>query len=515
MYQMQGQVESAQVVTIPAPFGGWNAKDPLPMMAPQDAITLENLFPGTNTVDIRRGNRLHTDTGSNKQIETLATHITTGGVEKLVGCVSDAIYNVSAAVSADITGAATITSARWQTLMMNHTLLLFNGVDQPLKWTGSGNVASNAITGTDPALAALDDATLIQATSYRNRCYAIQKDTLWLWYGGAAAIAGVFTPEDLSTTFRKGGYLLWAATWTFDDGGGTDDRLVLCSSEGEILIYQGSYPGGDDWARIGQFFLPKPLGRRSFFNLDSDVMIITEGGVIPLSAVMSTGQKAGTYARLTDKIQNAFRLAAESWGSSFGWEGFVYPKGPYLAINVPRSSATDARQYVMNLLTGSWCQFIDQPANCWAIFNGKPYFARGDSVFVADTGTTDNGNRIPIKLKTAFNYCGLPGVVKQFSMTQLLMLANSADVEFLCDADVDFAQEPVIGTITNAATGGTAWDVGEWDEAAWDTGNRFIDDWYSIDGLGRCVAIKIEGNVSGLQCAFNSLNVLFVVGGVM
>jgi hypothetical protein len=36
----------SKVVTIPPPTGGWNARDPLAEMEPEDAIVLDNIIPG-------------------------------------------------------------------------------------------------------------------------------------------------------------------------------------------------------------------------------------------------------------------------------------------------------------------------------------------------------------------------------------------------------------------------------------------------------------------------------------
>ena len=42
-------------VNLPAPTGGWNARDVLSEMAPNDAVILENWFPSTTSVNQRYG----------------------------------------------------------------------------------------------------------------------------------------------------------------------------------------------------------------------------------------------------------------------------------------------------------------------------------------------------------------------------------------------------------------------------------------------------------------------------
>jgi len=42
-------------LTIPAPTLGWNARDALANMNPQDAVSLQNMFPSTTAVVFRLG----------------------------------------------------------------------------------------------------------------------------------------------------------------------------------------------------------------------------------------------------------------------------------------------------------------------------------------------------------------------------------------------------------------------------------------------------------------------------
>ena len=59
-----------QVTTLPAPTGGWNARDNIAKMKPEDAVRLVNLFPGVASVDLRGGYSAHV-TGLPAQVETL------------------------------------------------------------------------------------------------------------------------------------------------------------------------------------------------------------------------------------------------------------------------------------------------------------------------------------------------------------------------------------------------------------------------------------------------------------
>lgn len=46
--------QNAEVQSVPAPVGGWNARDSLANMEITDAVQLENMFPTVNSVEIWR-----------------------------------------------------------------------------------------------------------------------------------------------------------------------------------------------------------------------------------------------------------------------------------------------------------------------------------------------------------------------------------------------------------------------------------------------------------------------------
>ncbi|HXF89594.1 MAG TPA: hypothetical protein VNK48_14660, partial [Xanthobacteraceae bacterium] len=46
---------SSVVKFVPAPYGGWNARDDLSDMSPEDAVTLDNFIPSESGVFLRDG----------------------------------------------------------------------------------------------------------------------------------------------------------------------------------------------------------------------------------------------------------------------------------------------------------------------------------------------------------------------------------------------------------------------------------------------------------------------------
>ena len=66
-------VRSSLTASSPAPIGGWNARDPEAAMKPSDAVWLENWWPGTADVTVRKGAANHV-TGIGGQVESLMAY---------------------------------------------------------------------------------------------------------------------------------------------------------------------------------------------------------------------------------------------------------------------------------------------------------------------------------------------------------------------------------------------------------------------------------------------------------
>ena len=161
--------------------------------------------------------------------------------------------------------------------MFKNTLILVNGNDQPQQYDGT-TVSDATYTGTG-----ITDNDFIHVNVFKQRLFFVPKDELSLVYmDSVGAITGAATKLDLGDLCRKGGFTLFTATWTRDGGDGMDDYFAIFTSMGEVLIYNGDYPGGT-WQLQGRYEIPPPIGRRAAVQTGSDVTIITDRGWVPIS----------------------------------------------------------------------------------------------------------------------------------------------------------------------------------------------------------------------------------------
>src|SRR5512147_3304658 len=91
--------QRSKVVTIPAPYGGWNARDSLTAMPPTDAIRLENFIPDTQGVRTRDGYASHS-TGVGTRVDSLMAYTSPTTSTLFAASSSGKIYDVTATSTA-------------------------------------------------------------------------------------------------------------------------------------------------------------------------------------------------------------------------------------------------------------------------------------------------------------------------------------------------------------------------------------------------------------------------------
>ena len=143
------------------------------------------------------------------------------------------------------------------------------------------------------------------------------------------------------------------ASWTRDGGDGPDDFAVFISSRGEVAIYSGSNPA-TDFAMVGLYRIPPPIGYRCFTRVGGDLAVVTIGGVIPLSKALVQDITAEAGIALTLRINDAITTYAQQFSTIFGWELTGYAAAHMLILNIPTATNSTAVQAVMNTLTGAW-----------------------------------------------------------------------------------------------------------------------------------------------------------------
>lgn len=508
-----GRGNVASPASLAAPVGGWNARDALGEMAPMDAVYLTNFFPSTSDVMVRNGYTSYA-TGLSGQVETIMAY-SGGSTDKLFGISGGNIYNVTAGGAVGAPNVTGLSNSRFQYINVatsgGNFLLSVNGVDKLRGYDGTNwwidGDGSHDISN-------VDTATCVQINLFKNRVWLIQNNTLNAWYLPTSAIAGAATAFPLQGVAEQGGYIMAMATWTIDAGYGVDDLAAFITSKGEVIVYRGTDPSSaTTWSLVGVWSLGTPIGRRCFIKYAGDLLLICQDGIVPMSGALQSSRTNPRVA-ITDKIQNAVSNAVTSYGSNYGWQMLYYPKTNMLILNVPVEVGTSQQQYVMNTITKAWCNFEGWDANCWEIYQDNPYFGGNGFVAKAWSGLDDGGDNINFIGKQAFNYFGMPGINKRWTMMRPILSSNGTP-SIQANVNVDFENINNSTPISFIPTPYGVWDSGIWDASIWGGDNNILKSWQGVTGIGYCAAPVIRGATKGIEAAWISTDLVMERGSVL
>lgn len=514
---------SAHSVPIPAPVGGWNARDSLMKMPEQDAVFLDNFWPTAGNVELRKGFEtfatLPADTAPTlHDVKALLSYNTPAAVSTLFACDNTGIYNVTAGGSIS-TISSVITNGQVRSVNQatsgGNFLWCCNGVDKSRYWAGSAwTVLDGAST---PALTGITSTDVINVSQFKTRLMLTQKNSLSFWYLPVVSVAGLAVEFPLGSLFKRGGYLMATTSWTVDGGAGSDDFFVAITSEGEVAVYAGTDPSNAaTWALVGTYFIGKPLSRTCFLKYGGDVIVLTVQGPVLLSKALQSSVIDRT-SNLSDKIQKVYTSYVENGQSIFGWQAVLFPEAQMLLVNIPvMDDATyniiTSYQFVMNTVTRAWARFTNMSAQAWVYHAGGLYFAAHNKVYQAWTGTDDNGGVITGKAKTAYNYLRSRGLTKHVKLLRPNFTA-SASIDTQIGLDADFSSKALYSNTSNISQTVALWDVAKWNEGVWSGGDETVAKWKTVAvSPGRCFSVRLRLSCKGTTMAWNAVDVVAETG---
>ena len=496
---------TSTVKVVPPPLKGWNARDDLSDMDPDDAVVLDNLVPSDTGVFIRPGYATWV-TGLGSAVLSLMEYSAPGSANKLFATTATAVYDVT---TSGAVGAAVVTglsNGNWQHSMFatagGSFLVMCNGADGVRNYDGA--------VWTTPVITGVTSANLVTVTPHMSRLWFAEENTLKAWYLPTLAIAGAATSIELGSLSRLGGKLMAIASWTRDSGAGIEDLAAFITSRGEVHIYGGTDPSSSTtWRRVGTFKIAEPVGRRCLIKVGGDVGIITSQGVVPLSGILSRAESAQGKIAITDKIRNAFTVAYTGNPASNAWQCIEYPVLKLLILNAPIVDGVSAQQFVMNAHTGAWCRFVDINANVWSLKGTDMFFAGAAGTVYKVGGNSDDGAAIGGLSVSAFQNFGSPQT-KSFRRIRPQFFGPSGYRPSIA-LKLDYSDEFALYNAAAFVSPGTAWDVGAWDASPWASPSQSSALWQGITGEGFVAAVIVK--LSSVEAmTYNGAKILFETG---
>lgn len=477
----------AKTAVWPAPVKGLIRNGALIGSSPDAAEVLTNFFPTGQGARLRGGSRLFATAGAS--VGRLLTY-RSGTDEKLFAATQTDVFDVSAVVDPLVPPAASLSglnSGDWSFVQFatpgGQFLVMASGADPVQNYNGAAWSAP-AITGVSPS-------ALSFVWSHKKRLWFVEGGTLSAWSLAVNSIAGVADIFPLDGVFRLGGALLFGATWSLDSGDGLDDMMVFATTEGEIAVYQGTDPAAD-FQLTGVYKIGRPLNKHSWFRAGGDLCIITEDGIVPISAAVQKDVAALQTSAITFPIEDLWREAVSNNSIAAPFASIVWPTQTLFFVGVPTATGQFAA-IVSNTRTGAWAQVSGWDMRCMAIFGGALYFGtEAGEVLKADVGGEDaglspsyTGYYVP-----KFQDFGTPQDKTALHARALWKSDGGDKVELTCFSNYSIGAFPIPETAGEGAFG--AWGDGSvWgDGSIWGPGTGEVvgSDWQAVSGSGFALA---------------------------
>lgn len=500
----------ATSTALQSPIGGWDTREALADMPVENAIIMDNFFPGTSKVTLRRGHASHA-TGMSGNIDTLLEYTPLTATGELFAANGGSIYDVSSGGAVGAAVSSGYANNQWQQLQIGTAggqfLFAVNGADTPITYNGT-TWSTASITGPTAA-------NLVWCNLHQRRLWFGEVNSLSAWYLAVNSISGTASEFSLAGVAKLGGYIMAMGTWTRDAGDGQDDVAVFITSEGEAIVYAGTDPSAvATWGLIGVFRIGKPIGRRCMMKAGADLIMITQDGFVAASSILSIDRSQSDKVALSSQIARAVNDAVRDGKSLFGWQSLLYAKGTQMIFNVPIST-TEFHQYVFNTLTGAPCRFKGMNARCWGLLNDNLYFGGADGVvYLADSGTSDNGANIAGDALQAFSYFSSPGRSKAFKAVEPIF-ESAGNPNAALDLNLDFQVKQPSGSPSASPSTAATWGVSKWGIGTWGAGDQVFRGWRGVRGTGRSAALRVRVNSTSSRPSWVATFFRYVPGGLM
>lgn len=500
-------------VTLPTPIGGLNLLDAVDNMPPGDCIECENIYPDVAAVKVRDGQVLFGTSGLTGSGNNLISITASDGTQRLLHLEANALTDMTTGSPVVVVLPGNISAtASWT--IFNNRLFFFDGVNAPIIYTpAAGTAAGVGFTGITGG-----NTTIVAAGSFKNVLCLIQTGTASFWYPAAAAITGACSEYNLAPFFKKGGTLRYVGSWTNQLASTSAELFVAISSEGEVLCYSGDGPATalSTFSLVARYETGRPLGFKAFVQLENDLWIITDRGVVSLSNLFQGASGLAALSGMPAKINSFITQYALVTGTSQRWMGRFWPKGQRVYLSIPISS-NQTVLLVCNLQSGAWCKYTfieNQKVSCIAIFNGKPYGVNlAGRVCELEKAGNDDGQVIAWNLKWAWSFLGTRGDFKRIVDCRPILYCFAGQ-QLSLGVATDFRSNVSLSTITvgeSSAINDSEWDSSSWDSTPWGSEQEYFSEWHALSGQGHSVSFQMQGS-NNTQIQINSIDLRVEVG---
>ncbi len=556
-----------------APISGLFTNKPRNIPAPLTAVVMDNFYPTTRAIELRRGVTKEWTTGYNAPIELMFEYIGSAVPEKFAVCNSAANMNpvilkllaqgglevvYRYGTSPDYDDAIAIGRVSFVEFgaVGSNFLIAVDGKNKGVVYDGSD---WEAFTYDE-----IDSANLSYVWVHNGRVFFIENGSLNAWYlsSGVAPVADstitngetTITPDTGATRlplwgiFQKGGHLIFGGVWSSDSGAGLEDRCVFMTNKGEVAVYSGNDPGNiNNWQLNGVYDIGNIISPYGFFHSGGDLTVLTDLGLVPMSAAVYKDPSQFKASSMSRAIEDAL-MKATSDNRHGRWEIARWDSESMLVMSPAIGGPGNDYCYVSNLETGAWTRFTGWNIRTMRVMDNRLFFGDTDgNIFECFSGGDDDGAIIDGRVCFSFDYMESPGAYKSIKAIRPVWecdVAISGNIRVSVASDFspnfaayDFAEDSIDEVelvLWNSALWGTnwvlgpsvvtLWDASGWDVPLWDISRledavvNINDRWKYINKGGYALAPQIQMLTRWSQspgCRLISVELMYSEGGVL
>jgi len=393
--------------------------------------------------------------------------------------------------------------------------------------TGTITLSANATaTASGVTITAYQSAPITTGTSaifsnvytFKSRLYFVEKNSLNIWYLPVNAIGGAATLFPMQGIFRRGGYIVACGDWSIDSTSGIYNGFVVVSSQGEVVLYNGTDPGS--WVLTGIYHISNPLGARCMMKAGGDLAIATEDGIVPMSKVQTLDQVALENVAITQPIAPAWRIAVDERMNLPGWQLTAWPRESMGIINLPKKDIGDRTQFIVNTRTGAWCRYTGWDANCFAVFGDLLFYGTSDGrVMQAEVGAADDGANYTWTVFPSFDgFDGQPTRKQALQVRPFIQSSFAFTPTVTVNVDFDTTVPPAPSSVAAPSTG-ALWDSAKWDQDEWPADLTPFAYWQTVTAYGQILSPIVQATFSTASTTpdvrLTQIDVLYEGGNIM
>lgn len=342
---------------LPAPTGGLNVRTPRPLLDPIYTPAMINMECENESVRVRDGFQIHAICDA--QVLGLGAYLPSSvSNSKLFAYTNESpreIFDVTTSTPSSVhtLGSGTADEA----YPFNMSGRFGFGVESAAS-TDSAYWDGSSWTNWNFTSVSVNETTV----QYKGRVYSFAGRTYR--YGGVGAVSGATTSVSLDSVFELPGSIRWAKK--ISNFNQTTDQVYLAigNESGEVLVYQGEFPGDSTWGLAARYYIPACLPTNCAFEFANDVWIFTKSSIVSLRALFGSQRGLPEEYSVSYNIdplwENLARINSNNYISAAYWPE---RNKVYILINAevnqdvsgyPDAGNDNATLLSYNLTTQAW-----------------------------------------------------------------------------------------------------------------------------------------------------------------